>query len=116
MTRRAARRFGLAAVAFALAAWIGFGRAPDRLDRAEAGVLAAQLFAAYTRAAGETAAHFAARPTIGYPDGWEFSWTYSPCPEVTALRVFVGRNGSAAYSQTPDCAAPDDVARPLTRA
>lgn len=104
MSRRARIRFMLAAVALALAGWIGLGRVPDRLDKPAATMVAAKLLAAYARETGEPAVHFTARGPVDYPDGWEFSWSYAPCPEIASLRVFIGRDGRANYAQTPDCA------------
>lgn len=116
MNRPALLRFGLAGIALALAGWIGFGRAADRLDKPQATALAGRLLAAYAAQSGEPARHFAPQPTVDYPDGWEFGWSYAPCPEVARLRVFIGRNGRADYSETPDCAPAQGLGAPLTRA
>ena len=45
----------------------------------------------------------AAMAGIEYPEGWEFSWAYTPCPEVARLSIFIRRSGSGHYGELPDC-------------
>lgn len=110
--QRAWWRFGLAATIFALAGWLAFGPAPDRLDKPQATQLAGRLLGAYATQSGEPAVHFVRAGVVDWPDGWEFSWTYAPCPEIARLRIFVGRNGRADYAETPDCAPATGFAAP----
>lgn len=95
----------LAAVVLALAGWLWLR--PRPIDEASADALAkatAVRFAAY---AGEPVMHFGKARRIAWPDGWEFVWSYRPCPQA-ALRVFVPLDGRhIRVTQRPDCAAPD---------
>ena len=102
MPRRALIRFLLAATALIAAAWVWHARTRG-IDRPLAEARAARLLAAYIAGSGEPAVHFIRPLLTEYDDGWEFRWAYRPCVDVTELRVFVARSGTAHYAQLPDC-------------
>ena len=64
---------------------------------------AEQMLDAYIVRSGGPRSHFAAVARVDYPQGWEFSWIYAPCPDVARLRVFIRRSGSGHYGEFPDC-------------
>ena len=66
------------------------------------------MLAAYVSNSGEPPNHFADRQAIAYPDGWEFSWVYRPCPDLATLKVFIHKDGRGDYGETPECAPGDD--------
>lgn len=86
-----------------LAFWVWRMRNPAEIAVPQAQARAEQMLAAYRARSGEPVAHFAAMARVDYPEGWEFSWAYAPCPDVTRLRVFIRRNGSGHYGELPDC-------------
>ncbi len=100
--RRAQAYFVLAfaAVLAAVLIWHSRGR---EIDLVTAAGRANRLLAVYVHRSGEPPAHFIPTDTVSYPDGWEFAWRYRPCPDIAALKIFVGKSGSASYSALPDC-------------
>jgi len=97
------RRLLAAAVVLALAWWVWQQRTPAQIAAPQAQARAEQMLAAYLKRSGEPPAHFAAMTTIEYPEGWEYAWTYTPCPEVARLSIFIRRSGSGHYGELPDC-------------
>lgn len=104
-------RFALAALVLALAWWEWPGADALRLpwqsapmiNRANAQTRANQMLASYARHSGDPPGHFVEPATVDYPDGWEFSWRYVPCPAVARLRIFIHRDGRGDYGETPEC-------------
>ena len=107
MPRRAIIYFALAFVAVLTALLLMHGRVwPSRvhdIDLPTAAGRANRLLAVYVHDSGEPPVHFIAAGAIGYADGWEFAWRYRPCPEIAALKIFIGKSGSATSSALPDC-------------
>jgi hypothetical protein len=101
--RSTLRRLLAAAAVLALAWWVWQARKPVQLDQPQAQARAEQMLGAYMARSGEPPAHFAAMAGIEYPEGWEFSWAYTPCPEVARLSIFIRRSGSGHYGELPDC-------------
>jgi hypothetical protein len=107
MPLRAMIYFALAFVAVLTALLLMHGRVwPGRvrdIDLQTAAGRANRLLAVYVHDSGEPPMHFIAAGVIAYADGWEFAWRYRPCPAIAALKIFIGKSGSATYSALPDC-------------
>jgi hypothetical protein len=76
---------------------------PVEIAAPQAQARAEQMLAVYVARSGEPRSHFAAVARVDYPEGWEFSWIYAPCPNVARLRIFIRRSGSGHYGELPDC-------------
>ena len=96
-------RLAGAALVLVLALWIWRGRTPVEIAAPQAQARAEQMLAAYVSRSGEPTAHFSKLPRIEYPEGWEFNWAYTPCPDVARLRIFIRRSGGGHYGELPDC-------------
>ena len=104
MTRAAAIKLILGGILIALSAWIWLR--PRDIDEEQADAVAKAMAVRYAATTGEPVMHFGRARRVVYPDGWEFVWSYRPCPDDASLRVFVPRNGHRPrYTEQPDCAA-----------
>jgi len=105
VSRIAARRLALAAIAATLAVAIFAGVFRRDIDAAAATAIADRLRVQYHRGSGESPANFGAREMRIWADGWEFRWRYRPCVDFASLRIWVSRDGRLArYVEQPDCA------------
>ncbi|WP_419814125.1 hypothetical protein [Glacieibacterium sp.] len=106
MTRAAAIKLILGGILIAISVWLWLR--PRDIDEQQAGDLAKAMAVRYAATTGEPVAHFGRARRIVYPDGWEFVWTYRPCPDDASLRVFVPRSGKRPrYTEQPDCESHD---------
>jgi len=96
-------KIAAAVLVLVLAYFVWRMRNPAEIAMPQAQARAEQMLAAYVARSGEPGSHFAAMTRVDYPEGWEFSWAYAPCPDVTRLRVFIRRSGSGHYGELPDC-------------
>lgn len=104
MSRAAGIKFGLAALclAAALVLWLR----PREIDVDRANDVAKAAAVRYAALTGQPVVHFGRARRIAWPDGWEYTWRFRPCPGDAALRVFVPRSGRGTrVTQQPDCAA-----------
>ena len=114
MTRGAALTLILALTIFGAAAWLWLHT--RTIETAQADAIAKAMAVRFAAGTGEPVVHFGSAHRVAWPDGWEFVWSYRPCPETAALRVFVPLDGRhARYTQTPDCEARTGVRGALTR-
>ena len=112
MTRGAGIRLGIGLVLIAAALWLWLR--PRTIDVAQADAIAKAFAVRYAAASGQPVVHFGRARRFVWPDGWEFIWSYRPCPTDTALRVFVPLVGRGArITQTPDWEAPGLGAVPV---
>lgn len=112
MTRGAAIRLTLGLAMIGVAMWLWLR--PKTIEVAEADAIAKAYAVRYAAATRQPVAHFGRARRIAWSDGWEFVWSYRPCPADTALRVFVPLAGRGArITQSPDCEAPGLGASPV---
>lgn len=105
MTRGAAIRLTLGFAMIGVALWLWLR--PRVIEVAQADAIAKAYAVRYAAATRQPVSHFGRARRIVWPDGWEFVWTYRPCPADTALRVFVPTEGHGArITQSPDCEEP----------
>lgn len=94
----------LLAAAFILgvAAWL-WSR-PRVIEEAEADLIAKQAAVRFVTSSGEPVVHFGKARRLAWPDGWEFVWSYRPCPDDSSLRIFVPLTGRGVrITEQPDC-------------
>lgn len=94
----------LVAAAFILgiAAWLWLK--PRVIDEAQADNIAKQAAVRFVSSSGEPVVHFGKARRLTWPDGWEFVWSYRPCPADSALRIFVPTSGhNVVITEQPDC-------------
>ena len=104
MMRGAALKLTLAALLFAVAGWLIWH--PREIDTATADAIAKTAAVRFAATSGQPVVHFGSARRFAWPDGWEFVWTYRPCPAATALRIFVPLSGHGIeVTQQPDCQA-----------
>lgn len=105
MTRGAGIRLALGLTLIGVALWLWLR--PKTIEVAQADAIAKAFAVRYAAATRQPVVHFGRARRITWPDGWEFIWTYRPCPADTSLRVFVPLAGRGArITQSPDCEAP----------
>ena len=102
MTTGAALKLILGLTLFGAAAWLWLR--PHTIETAQADAIAKAMAVRFAAGTGEPVVHFGTARRFSWPDGWEFVWTYRPCPHTAALRVFVPLDGRhARFTETPDC-------------
>jgi len=104
VSRSAALKLALGITLIGVALWLWLR--PRTIEVAQADAIAKAYAVRYAAATGQPVLHFGRARRFAWPDGWEFVWSYRPCPTETALRVFVPLAGHGArITQSPDCAA-----------
>lgn len=102
--RRAVLMLIAGVLLFAEAGWLWLR--PRVIDMAQADTIAKQVAVRFAANTGQPVAHFGKARRIAWPDGWEYVWTYRPCPDDAALRVFVPVAGRhVRVTEAPDCTA-----------
>lgn len=96
-------KLALAALLVGIAGLLWLARPAPPIAREEADAIAARVLARFVADSGDFEGHFAPPRAVGYPDGWDYSWTYRLCPDVGELRVFVSTRGRASITATPEC-------------
>ena len=115
MIHGAALKLILALTLFGAAAWLWLH--PRTIETTQADAIAKAMAVRFAAGTGEPVVHFGTARRVAWPDGWEFVWTYRPCPEIAALRVFVPLDGRRPrFTQTPDCEARTGLRDVLTTA
>jgi hypothetical protein len=89
---------------FAAAGWLWVR--PRTIEITQADAIAKQVAVRFAAVSGQPVAHFGRARRITWPDGWEYVWSYKPCPDEASLRVFVPVAGRRIrITQAPDCEA-----------
>lgn len=102
MTRWAALKLIAAGLILGVAVWLWFK--PRVIDEAQADSIAKAAAVRFVSSSGEPVVHFGKARRLAWPDGWEFVWSYRPCPDDSALRIFVPMSGRGVrITEEPDC-------------
>lgn len=101
--RTAAVRFALALLLLLLSILIWSHFQTTGIQVEEADKMATAIFTHFLEESGEPAQHFSERKRQIRKGGWEYHWSFAPCRDEGALRLFIDRRGSAKLLQIPEC-------------